>query len=104
MNIIVKQLYIKFHTNRRLSIEALTEHKRKLLVEVDGRENSPHVVRDALYWAMEQKTEEAHFGDFAELLLNEAIELFKDELQYHTSFEVAEESCEKIRNCFLNKP
>ena len=71
MNDKIRELYVKFHTARRLKIEALTEHKRIQLIEVDGRENSPHVVRDALYWAMEQTSEEDELNVFAELIVTE---------------------------------
>ena len=67
----IRELYIKFHTERRLKIEALTEQKRIQLIEVDGRENSPHTVRDALYWAMEQTSEEDELIVFAELIVTE---------------------------------
>ena len=69
-NIRMKELYIQFHTTRRKAIEALTDQRVEYLV-ADGRTNSPHTTREALFWAMEQKTEEVHFEDFAKLIVHE---------------------------------
>ena len=71
MNDKIREVYVRFHTDRRLKLEALTEQRRIQLIEEDGRENSPHTVRDALYWAMEQTTEEDELNVFAELIIQE---------------------------------
>ena len=78
MNENIRELYVKFHTDRRLKVEALTEQKRIMLIEVDGRQNSPHATRDALYWAMEQTTEEDELNVFAELIIRQCAELAED--------------------------
>jgi len=87
MNDNIRELYVKFHTARRLKIEALTEQKRIQLVEVDGRENSPHAVRDALYWAMEQTSEEDELNVFAELIVRECANVAAE----HDALDIYEE-------------
>lgn len=78
MNDNIRELYVTFHTDRRLKLEALTEQRRIQLIQVDGRENSPHTVRDALYWAMEQTSEEDELNVFAELIIQECIDICLD--------------------------
>ena len=78
MNENIRKVYVEFHNQRRLRIEALTEQKRIRLIEEDGRENSPHAVRDALYWAMEQTLEEDELNVFAELIIKECVEVASD--------------------------
>ena len=78
MNDNIRKLYVEFHTQRRLKIEALTEQRRIQLIEEEGRENSPHTVRDALYWAMEQTTEEDELNVFAEMIIKDCAELASD--------------------------
>lgn len=75
MNDKIKELYVEFHTQRRLKIEALTEQRRIQLIEEDGRENSPHATRDAYYWAMEQTSEEDELNVFAELIIKECVSI-----------------------------
>ena len=75
MNDKIREVYVRFHTDRRLKLEALTEQRRIQLIEEEGRENSPHAVRDALYWAMEQTTEEDELNVFAELIIKECIDI-----------------------------
>lgn len=82
MNDKIRELYVEFHTQRRLKIEALTEQRRIQLIEEDGRENSPHATRDAYYWAMEQTSEEDELNVFAELIIKECcriVNLWTDE-------------------------
>ena len=70
MNDKIKELYVEFHTNRRLKIEELTEARFQHYIK-EGCNNSPAIRKDALYWAMEQTSEEEQFSDFAELIVNE---------------------------------
>jgi hypothetical protein len=74
----IRKLYVEFHTQRRLKIEALTEQRRIQLIEEDGRENSPHATRDAYYWAMEQTSEEDELNAFAELIIRECADFASD--------------------------
>jgi len=87
MNENIRELYIKFHTDRRLKLEALTEQKRIMLIEVDGRQNSPHATRDALYWAMEQTTEEDELSVFAEMIIKECANVAAE----HDALDIYEE-------------
>ena len=87
MNDNIRELYVKFHTDRWLKLEALTEQKRIMLIEVDGRENSPHAVRDALYWAMEQTSEEDELNVFAELIVRECANVAAE----HDALDIYEE-------------
>jgi hypothetical protein len=77
MNENIRKVYVKFHTDRRLKLEALTEQRRIMLIE-DGRQNSPHTTREALYWAMGQTTEEDELNVFAEMIIKECAEIASD--------------------------
>ena len=88
MNENIRKVYVKFHTDRRLKLEALTEQKRIMLIEEeDGRQNSPHATRDALYWAMEQTTEEDELNVFAELIVRECANVAAE----HDALDIYEE-------------
>ena len=78
MNENIRKVYVEFHNQRRLRVKALTEQRRIQLIEEDGRENSPHIGRDALYWALEQLPEEDDFNDFAEMIVKECAEIASD--------------------------
>ena len=70
MNGKIRELYVEFHTNRRLKIEELTEQRFQYYI-AEGCNNSPAIRKDALYWASEQISEEEQFSDFAELVVKE---------------------------------
>lgn len=81
MNERIKELYVEFHTKRRLRVERLTEERFQYYI-AEGCNNSPAIHKDALYWAMEQISEEEQFSDFAELIVKECIDMC-DEVKYH---------------------
>lgn len=72
MNDKIRELYVEFHTKRRLKIEELTEARFQHYIK-EGCNNSPAIRKDALYWAMEQTSEEEQFSDFAQLIVQECI-------------------------------
>ena len=74
MNEKIKELYVEFHTKRRLKIERLTEERFQYYI-AEGCNNSPAIHKDALYWAMEQISEEEQFSDFAELITKELLNI-----------------------------
>ena len=82
MNENIRKVYVEFHTQRRLKIEALTEQRWIQLIKEDGRENSPHTTRDAYYWAMEQTSEEDELNVFAELIIKECVQICSDSFPY----------------------
>ena len=85
MNDKMKELYVEFHTKRRLKIERLTEERFQHYIK-EGCNNSPAIRKDALYWAMEQTSEEEQFSDFAELIVNECAKVCWDKYRNYDSF------------------
>ena len=97
MNDKIREVYVRFHTDRRLKLEALTEQRRIQLIEEDGRENSPHTVRDALYWAMEQTTEEDELNVFADMIIQECIMVSRT----YTYCDIAEDRLDHYSSGYL---
>jgi len=74
MNDKMNELYIKFHTKRRLFIEKETEWRMDLRIAA-GWNNSPSVRKECLYEAMGVRSEVEEFRMFSELIIKECIRL-----------------------------
>lgn len=72
MNEKMNELYIKFHTERRLFIEKETERRMNLRIAT-GWNNSPSVRKQCLYEAMAVRSEVDEFRMVAELIIKECI-------------------------------
>lgn len=72
MNDKMNELYIKFHTERRLFIEKETERRMDLRIAA-GWNNSPAVRKECLYEAMGVRSEVDEFRMFAKLIIRTSI-------------------------------
>jgi len=70
MNEKIKDVYIKFHTKRRLFIEEETEKVFQEMV-ADNWSDSPTTRKEALFVVMSKRNEQTDFEEFAELIIKE---------------------------------
>ena len=73
MNEKIKEIYVKFHTERREFIEQETE--RRFQERILGHWSpSPSTKKECLYEAMNTRTEREEFERFAELIIQECMD------------------------------
>ncbi len=86
MNDKIREIYVKFHTERREFIEQETE--RRFQKRILGHWSpSPSTKKECLYEAMNVRTEEEEFERFAQLLLAECEDaLYKTRQRYAAEF------------------
>lgn len=80
MNENIKDLYIKFHTKRRLFIEEEAEKQFQEMV-ADNWSDSPSTRMEALFVVMGKRNEQMDFEEFANLLIEETLEVVRDEVR-----------------------
>jgi hypothetical protein len=71
----INELYIEFHTSRRLRIETEVEKRFQQRIK-DGWLNSPSTRKEVFYQVLEdQPSEGEDFKEFAKLVIQECIDL-----------------------------
>jgi len=74
MNENIKDLYIQFHTKRRLFIEEEAEKQFQEMVADDWSE-SPTTRMEALFVVMGKRNEQMDFEEYAKLIINKCVEI-----------------------------
>ena len=74
MNENIKELYIKFHTKRRLFVEEETEKRFQEMI-ADDWSDSPSTRMEALYVVMGKRNEQMDFEEFANLIIGKCVDI-----------------------------
>jgi len=96
MNENIKDLYIQFHTKRRLFIEEEAEKQFQEMVADDWSE-SPTTRMEALFVVMGKRNEQMDFEEYAKLIINICVEICDEQSHLYGGKKTANGEC--LKSC-----